>query len=150
MRKQRIDKLSSSCSTTDARAFASERSHGVILRDRTIAAIRLNGEKNFSPPGGHLEVNESYEQALIRELKEEISITAYTQDFRPFKSYCEVLGATKTQRTSVFFVDKWSGLLQVGPKDQLKWVTYDYRLDSNADTELVKLLELLKQEDLID
>lgn len=149
-RKERMSQLTKTCDTISSNEFASERAHGVILRDRTIAAVRLKGEKNFSPPGGHIEVNESPEQALVRELSEELSINTNLRNFKPYKTYCEVLGATKTLRTYVYFVDTWDGILQVKEGDQLKWVTYEYRLDPDADTELVILLDYLKQDNLID
>lgn len=150
VRTKKLSQLATNCSTASSSDFASERAHGVILRDRTIVSVRLEGEKNFSPPGGHLEVDETPQQALMRELKEEISITTDKKTFKPYRTYCEVLGSTKTQRTTVYFVDQWEGILQVNNKDQLKWVNYEYRLDPDADTELVKVLDYLKADNLID
>ena len=149
-RSQRLSDLSISCSEKPSTSFSSVRAHGVILKNRAVLTVRLEGEKNFSPPGGHLKVNESPEQALQRELGEELSIQTGVKDYKTYTTYCEVLGATQTQRTHVFFVEDWSENLQVGNKDQLKWVQYEYRLDPDADTELVKLLDFLHKDNLID
>lgn len=148
-RQQQLQSFSNNCQSLDSKSFASERAHGVILRDGAIVTVRLEGEKNFSPPGGHIEANETPEKALVRELKEELAIVTKTEDFKPYKTYCEVLGATKTQRTFVFFVNKWSGPIQVKQKDQLKWVTGEFAVDTSADTELVKLLDLLRTDKLL-
>lgn len=149
-RQQQLQSFSNNCQSLDSKSFASERAHGVILRDGAIVTVRLEGEKNFSPPGGHIDANETPEKALVRELKEELNIQVSIQDFKPYKTYCEVLGATKTQRTHLFFVEKWRGTLQVKADDQLKWVTGEFVTNSSADTELIKLIDLLKSDKLID
>ena len=149
-KERRLSELARSCTTKRSSDFASERVHGVILSDRTIATVRLEEEKNFSPPGGHIEINENSKQALIRELKEELSISTEASAFKNYKIYCEVLGATKAQRTYVYFVENWKGKIEVNNKDQFKWVNSEYRLNSDADTELVSLLGYLKNDNLID
>lgn len=148
-RQQQEKKFTNSCHSLDSKSFASERVHGVILRDGAIVTVRLKGEKNFSPPGGHIEANETADAAMIRELKEELNIQVSTQDFKPYKTYCEVMGATKTQRTHLFFVEKWRGTLQVKADDQLRWVTGEFVTNSSSDTELIKLLNILKTDKLL-
>lgn len=149
-KEARRTELTKNCTNMNSRDFASERAHGIILRDRTIATIRLEGERNFSPPGGHIETGETPKQALRRELSEELSISTQSNSLKSFKTYCEVLGATKTQRTHTFLVENWNGEIQVNAEDQFKWVNSEYRLDPNADTELVSLLGYLKEDNLID
>lgn len=149
-RKKLIDDLSANCLTKPVASFSSIRAHGVIIRDRTLLSVRLEGEKNFSPPGGHLENGENPETALSRELKEELGIKASPRDFKEYKTYCDVIEASQTQRTHSFFVEDWSGELSIGEKDQIKWVTSEYKTDPDADSELIALLEMLKKDNLID
>lgn len=120
-----------------------------MVQNRAVVSVRLEGEKNFSPPGGHLEVNETPKAALVRELKEELGITVGEKNLKPYKTYCEVLGTTKTQRTHTFLLDKWSAFT-IPKTTQVKWVTNEFRQDVDADTELVKLLEFLRSDNRIN
>ena len=49
---------------------------GIVIKDNKILIMKRNsyGKKYFVLPGGHLEENETTEQAVIREIKEETSL----------------------------------------------------------------------------
>ena len=49
---------------------------GIIIKDNQVILMyrRKNGVEYYAIPGGHLENNESNEECLIREIKEEFSI----------------------------------------------------------------------------
>lgn len=59
--------------------------NGLLLRGATILLARRSPHRRtygglWSFPGGHVETNETLPQALIRELREEIAVTATTYE----------------------------------------------------------------------
>lgn len=142
--------LNNDCSILSDDAFSSRRSLGLIVKNRTLLAIKLTSESNFSPPGGHIDGNEVAEQALSRELFEELGIRTNQENFRLYKQFCEKLTHSSLQRTNLYFVDSWEGDLSPEASDRVKWVRYEYINNNKADTELIKALEYLKVDNLID
>ncbi|MCG7530691.1 NUDIX domain-containing protein [Psychrobium sp. MM17-31] len=47
----------------------------ITIKDRKLLCVRSTGKTLFYVPGGKIEANESIEQALIREIKEELSVS---------------------------------------------------------------------------
>lgn len=47
----------------------------ITIKDRKLLCVRSTGKTLFYMPGGKIEANESIEQALIREIKEELSVS---------------------------------------------------------------------------
>ena len=145
-RDSRQAKLQNDCEAKPSAEFSKQLSYGVILRDQTVAVLKLDGERNFSLPGGNIEQMESPEQALIREFNEELSLTVKPENLQLYKTYCETIGLTTAKRVHMYFVDEWDGVIVVGDKDQLKWVESDFATRPDADTELTRLLNLLVAE----
>ena len=54
----------------------------IINSDKKVLIARSNGGCQL--PGGHVEKNESYEDALIREIKEEVGISISKQEIKEF------------------------------------------------------------------
>ncbi len=142
--------LNNDCVTLSDNAFSSRRSLGLIVKNRTLLAIKLTSESNFSPPGGHIDGNEIPEQALSRELFEELGIKTKQENFRLYKQFCEKLTRSSFQRTNLYFVDSWEGDLSPEASDRVKWVRYEYINNNKADTELIRALEYLKADSLFD
>jgi 8-oxo-dGTP diphosphatase len=145
-RESRQSALQDNCESKPSADFSKELSYGVILRDQTVAALKLSGERNFSLPGGNMEQNETPEQALTRELNEELGLVASSNNLRFYRTYCETIGLTTAKRVHLYFIDSWDGVISVGDKDQLKWVESDFATRPDADTELTRLLNLLVAE----
>lgn len=140
------------CPSLSKQQLSSERSLGLIIENRQVLAVKLAGlgEKNYSPPGGHLEAGETYQQALIRELQEEVDLVVSQADLSQFKVTCEPRYGS-VERTYYYIVDKRDGKIAVeGSLDRLKWVSYGYSTNKKADSELKTALLFLKQADLID
>ena len=57
---------------------------GVIVRDNKYLIQNIGGNDYYVLPGGHVRIGESSEDALIREVKEELEIDILKNDFRLF------------------------------------------------------------------
>ena len=57
---------------------------GVIVRDNKYLIQNILGKDYYVLPGGHVRIGESSEEALIREIKEELGIDIVREDFRLF------------------------------------------------------------------
>lgn len=81
--------------------------HGQVLMAHR-APTRVNYPDTWSFPGGHVEAGETLEQALGRELREEIGVTA--TDWRYLKRFTPTESDTQRPATFHFFaVDAWDG-----------------------------------------
>ncbi len=60
---------------------------GVIVKDKKLLVVRSKGKEIFFAPGGKLEEDETYEQALIRELKEELAMDLQAHHYEHFGSF---------------------------------------------------------------
>lgn len=54
---------------------------GIIIQDGKLLMLKGRGYKELWTPGGHLEIGESEEECLKRELKEEIGVTLVESKF---------------------------------------------------------------------
>lgn len=59
----------------------------IILRDGKILAVRKKDSDIYIMPGGGPENNETHEETLRRELKEELAVDS--KNFKPFDSFIE-------------------------------------------------------------
>lgn len=57
---------------------------GVIVKDNKYLIQNIGGKDYYVLPGGHVRVGETSEEALIREVKEELEIDILKKDFRLF------------------------------------------------------------------
>lgn len=87
--------------------------NGLLLRDQEVllarrSPMRLNYPGTWSFPGGHVEDGESHEQALKRELSEEIGISAECWSF--MQRFIDVAANPERNVMFHFFrVDEWTG-----------------------------------------
>lgn len=57
---------------------------GVIVRDNKYLIQNIGGKDYYVLPGGHVRIGESSEDALIREIKEELGIDIFCGNFKLF------------------------------------------------------------------
>jgi 8-oxo-dGTP pyrophosphatase MutT (NUDIX family) len=84
---------------------------GILIEDRKLLTVRTASHKAFISPGGSIEDSETPEQALIRELKEELSIKVGLEDLNFYRTFSEE-AATQPGRFVVmelYEVSKWIG-----------------------------------------
>lgn len=84
------------------------RSRGIIINSfNEILMCYSNGLKHYEFPGGHLEKNESINEGLIRELKEECGLDISNDIINPLfciKYYCKNYKGTKKNRlVSIYY-----------------------------------------------
>jgi 8-oxo-dGTP diphosphatase len=104
--------------------------NGLLIRDAQVlmahrAPSRTTYPDTWSFPGGHVEPGETLEQALLRELTEELAITAKTwAHLHRF-----TVDTTNAQQVTfhIFRVDHWDGTpTNIGTEHtELRWMTYD-------------------------
>ncbi|MBT1451887.1 NUDIX domain-containing protein [Glaciecola sp. XM2] len=114
---------------------------GIIVKDRRILAARrkagLHLEGYWEFPGGKLEPNESAEDCLLRELKEEFNVDAAITSYvgENIHRYGE-----KTIRLIAYQVEHIAGEFLLTDHDKIEWVTVDQLTDFNwapADIPLI-------------
>lgn len=98
---------------------------GIIVRDKKLLVVRSKGKDIFFAPGGKLEENETYEQALVRELQEELSMEIDERHYEHFG----VFTAEADDKPGVilhmmtFFIKNYGGPLQASSEiEELAWV----------------------------
>ena len=77
----------------------------IIIRDDKILMLRGKGHEELWTPGGHLEIGESEEKCLKRELKEEIGVNLLKLEFLgiyPGKSFYQ---PEKTYNQHIYLVE---------------------------------------------
>ncbi|MBN3562266.1 NUDIX domain-containing protein [Aliamphritea spongicola] len=118
--------LSAAC---DCVVFLLVRDGQMLLEKR--AMHKTSGPGLHSIPGGHVESGESCEQALLREMQEELGV----QPLR-WQHFCTLYYQTaELQRNHYYLVDDWQGDIQCFEAESLHWVGLDEteRLDVQED-----------------
>ena len=99
---------------------------GILIRDRKLLVTRAINKEFFVAPSGKLEGGESSEEALVRELFEELSIKINVPDITVFGSFeADAAGQTgRILQMEVFFVETWTGdIVADNEIEELRWIT---------------------------
>jgi 8-oxo-dGTP diphosphatase len=102
------------------------KSAGIIIVDRKLLFTRAEDMQVFIDPGGKIEPGESAKQALIRELKEELTIDVDESDLEPFGEYIAEAANHKghTVHMQAFIIKKWRGEITASSEiEELRWLT---------------------------
>ena len=101
------------------------KSAGIIIKDGALLVLRSKGKDTFYAPGGKLDSGETPEQALCRELREEVSIVV-AEDALTLLGRFEAPAHDKDGITlvmDVFFVNDYSGEVVASNEiEECQWV----------------------------
>ena len=101
------------------------KSAGIIIKDGALLVLRSKGKDTFYAPGGKLDSGETPEQALCRELREEVSIVV-AEDALTLLGRFEAPAHDKggiTLVMDVFFVNDYSGEVVASNEiEECQWV----------------------------
>ncbi len=127
---------------------------GIIIRDRKLLVERSKDKRFFIAPGGSIEPGETPEQALVRELMEEFTVSIVEQDLTEFGEFsAEAAGQEhRIVHMKVFVVAKFRGEPKPSSEvEEIAWVTskneHNLPLGSIFEHEVIPRL---KKKDLID
>jgi len=112
-----------------------------VIKDQAILAEKRKSTKRLAPgaiaiPGGHVEEGERLEEALARELGEELGITPLDARY-----VCTLLHrAEEFRRVHYFAVTRWQGEIANHEAESLLWVPMAAldRLDFDVDRTAVR------------
>jgi mutator protein MutT len=126
---------------------------GVIVKNRKLLFTR-NHDVVFFAPGGKIEAGETAQQALVRELKEELDIDVNEADLEPFGEYTAEAAnqVGKTVHMQAFVVKKWTGTITPSAEiEEIRWLTSTLPADIQVGSIFGKeVLPKLAELDLVD
>jgi len=99
----------------------------ILIKDGKILVERRRMDRKNDPgavvvPGGHVELGESHEEALSRELNEELGLVGF--DFRFFdKMLCE--STTEYQMNHWYICNNWCGIPVASEAEELFYIGID-------------------------
>uniref|UniRef100_A0A9E8CTJ9 8-oxo-dGTP diphosphatase n=1 Tax=Bosea sp. NBC_00436 TaxID=2969620 RepID=A0A9E8CTJ9_9HYPH len=118
---------------------------GVLLARRS--PHRKNYPDRWSFPGGHVEEDESLDDALVREIGEELAVSPLA--FEPFMQIPDPHAAAKPITYHMYLVRAWRGTPKIVDAEhtELRWFSVDQacRLDNLALEEYVSLFDKLRE-----
>ncbi len=123
----------------------------IYIKDRQILNARSKGKDIYFIPGGKREANESDEQALIREIKEELSVNIAPETIKQVGAF-EAQAYGKPEGTLVrmaCYSADFSG--EIKPAAEIEEVAWFTSRDADKISPVSKLLfSYLKNNNLID
>jgi mutator protein MutT len=98
----------------------------ILIQDRKLLVTRSKGKQVFVAPGGKLEAGETPQQALIRELAEELQLCVTAADLTEVGTFYALAAGNETKqlRMDVFMVNHWEGAITIDNEiEEIRWVT---------------------------
>jgi 8-oxo-dGTP diphosphatase len=125
----------------------------ILVRSRRQLVARSKGKSVFFTPGGKREGDESDEQALCRECKEELTVDLIRESIQPYGVF-EAQAFGKAPGTSVrmtCYTADYVGTLQASEEvEELQWIQSSDCSPEKLTLAGKMILEDLKKKNLID
>lgn len=122
----------------------------IYLRDRQILAARSKGKDTYYLPGGKREAGESDHAALLREIKEELSVDLRSETLRylgQFEAQAHGQQAGTLVRMTCYTADYVGTLAPAAEIAELAWLTYADKARTSPVTHLI--FDWLQERDLL-
>lgn len=122
----------------------------ILVKDRKVLATMSRGEDIWFTPGGKREKGETDEQALVREVKEELSVDLVPETIKPYGVFeAQAYGKPEgtTVRITAFTADYKGNLKASAEVTKIGWI--NHAAENVTVTEKL-ILENLKSKNLID
>lgn len=129
------------------------KSGGVVIRDRKFLITRSYGKDFFVAPGGKLDLDETFEQALVREMTEELQVQVNVATLEELGTFKAVAAGHKDKKIEmkVFIIHDFTGeLIPSSEVEEMKWIdttSTGFVLGSIFQHDV---MPLLKQRNIID
>lgn len=114
----------------------------MLIRDGQILMEKRRLDKKGDPgrvaiPGGHIETGERHQQALARELKEELNLAA-----EEFIYLCSLYHpAHELQLLHYYVVEDWFGEMQINEAETIIWKNISAEDAAELEADKIALLE---------
>ena len=122
----------------------------LLIRDRKVLFVRSKGKDTFYVPGGKRELGETDEQALTREIKEELTVQLIPSTLR-FQNTFKAQAHGKPEGTMVeikyYQADFTGDLIPNAEIDEIDWLTSQDMHKTPIAGQII--LNWLRQQDLI-
>ena len=125
----------------------------VIIKDRHFLVTRAQGKDVFVAPGGKLEPGETAVGALLRELMEEVQMSAKEEDIDQLGTFTAQAAGNESKivKMEVFLVRNAQGEpIPASEIEEVMWVNTQTRGINMGSIFEHEVMPLLKQKDLID
>lgn len=108
------------------------RAGGLLLKDKKVLLERSKDKSFFIPPGGRVEDDETMQQAVVRELFEELKIVVKEKDLEEFTQHFKPAGGQETYdvEMTIFLIKTWTGeIVPDNEVEELLW--FDSKTQEN-------------------
>jgi ADP-ribose pyrophosphatase YjhB (NUDIX family) len=122
----------------------------LYLRDGKLLSARSKDKKLFYIPGGKRETGESDEQALVREIKEEISVDLMPSSIKyaeTFKAQADGKNSDTIVKLTCYFADFQGELSPDAEIEEIDFIGYSNKALCSLGS--IKVMEWLKSQNLI-
>jgi mutator protein MutT len=114
---------------------------GILIDDSRVLVERRRANDDSDPgvivlPGGHVNKGESLEQALRREMREELGIQVEKMKFAFTRTYTASNG--EKQRIHYFHIEEWKGKIESREAESVSWESSVNNLDDGLERKIVR------------